>query len=40
MPADYINKLARMFHDIKASEDLNQALKDAHRICSPMAGER
>lgn len=23
MPADYVNKLARMFQDIKVSEDLN-----------------
>ncbi|XP_032235365.1 cullin-5 [Nematostella vectensis] len=27
MPADYINKLARMFQDIKVSEDLNQEFK-------------
>lgn len=27
MPADYINKLARMFQDIKVSNDLNQAFK-------------
>jgi len=31
MPADYVNKLARMFQDIKVSEDLNQQFKDAHR---------
>lgn len=31
MPADYVNKLARMFQDIKVSEDLNQEFKDAHR---------
>ena len=38
MPADYINKLARMFQDIKVSEDLNQAFKDVYRTRSPMAG--
>lgn len=27
MPADYVNKLARMFQDIKVSEDLNQQFK-------------
>ncbi|KAH3739397.1 hypothetical protein DPMN_046049 [Dreissena polymorpha] len=31
MPADYVNKLARMFQDIKVSEDLNSEFKDAHR---------
>ncbi|KAL3882595.1 hypothetical protein ACJMK2_028922 [Sinanodonta woodiana] len=31
MPADYVNKLARMFQDIKVSEDLNLEFKDAHR---------
>ncbi|XP_045196668.2 cullin-5-like isoform X1 [Mercenaria mercenaria] len=31
MPADYVNKLARMFQDIKVSEDLNIEFKDAHR---------
>ncbi len=31
MPADYVNKLARMFQDIKVSEDLNQEFKEAHR---------
>ncbi|KAH7947879.1 hypothetical protein HPB52_016457 [Rhipicephalus sanguineus] len=31
MPADYVNKLARMFQDIKVSEDLNQQFKHAHR---------
>ncbi|PRD27786.1 UNVERIFIED_CONTAM: Cul5 [Trichonephila clavipes] len=31
MPADYVNKLARMFQDIKVSEDLNQHFKDTHR---------
>ena len=32
MPADYVNKLARMFQDIKVSEDLNQQFKDSHRL--------
>ena len=40
MPADYINKLARMFQDIKVSEDLNQAFKDVYRTRSPMAGNK
>lgn len=31
MPADYVNKLARMFQDIKVGEDLNQQFKDVHR---------
>uniref|UniRef100_T1IY43 Cullin-5 n=1 Tax=Strigamia maritima TaxID=126957 RepID=T1IY43_STRMM len=31
MPADYVNKLARMFQDIKVSEDLNQQFKELHR---------
>ncbi|XP_070567709.1 cullin-5-like [Ptychodera flava] len=31
MPADYVNKLARMFQDIKVSEDLNQQFKEAYR---------
>lgn len=31
MPADYVNKLARMFQDIKVSEDLNQQFKEQHR---------
>lgn len=31
MPADYVNKLARMFQDVKVSEDLNQQFKDTHR---------
>lgn len=31
MPADYVNKLARMFQDIKVSEDLNQQFKKQHR---------
>ncbi|XP_050435823.1 cullin-5 [Adelges cooleyi] len=31
MPADYVNKLARMFQDIKVSEDLNQMFKETYR---------
>ncbi|XP_071955797.1 cullin-5-like [Antedon mediterranea] len=31
MPADYVNKLARMFQDIKVSEDMNQSFKEMHR---------
>lgn len=31
MPADYVNKLARMFQDVKVSEDLNTEFKDATR---------
>jgi len=31
MPADYVNKLARMFQDIKVSEDLNQEFKETYR---------
>ena len=31
MPAEYVNKLARMFQDIKVSEDLNQEFKDTNR---------
>ncbi|XP_050439337.1 cullin-5-like isoform X3 [Adelges cooleyi] len=36
MPADYINKLARMFQDIKVSEDLNQEFKES---CSNLKGK-
>lgn len=28
MPADYVNKLARMFQDVKVSQDLNQQFKE------------
>lgn len=31
MPADYVHKLARMFQDIKISEDLNQQFKEEYR---------
>ncbi len=40
MPAEYVNKLARMFQDIKVSEDLNQDFKDQHRGAnSQVAGQ-
>ena len=28
MPVEFVNKLARMFQDIKVSEDLNQRFKE------------
>lgn len=31
MPADYVHKLARMFQDVKISEDLNQQFKEEYR---------
>ena len=31
MPADYVNKLARMFQDIKVSDDLNMQFKEHMR---------
>ena len=31
MPADYVHKLARMFQDMKVSEDLNCEFKEATR---------
>ncbi len=39
MPAEYVNKLARMFQDIKVSEDLNQDFKERTRG-EAVAGER
>ncbi len=40
MPAEYVNKLARMFQDIKVSEDLNTEFKDTHRSSnSTVAGK-
>jgi cullin-5 len=40
MPADYVNKLARMFQDIKVSEDLNQQFKEQYRSTrGSIAGE-
>lgn len=36
MPADYVNKLARMFQDIKVSEDLNQQFKNAQKDSGPL----
>lgn len=31
MPADYVNKLSRMFQDMKVSEDLNSTFKESRR---------
>ena len=31
MPAEYVNKLARMFQDIKVSDDLNVEFKDKNK---------
>lgn len=31
MPAEYVNKLARMFQDIKVSEDLNNEFKEKNK---------
>ena len=31
MPADYVNKLARMFQDVKVSEDLNTQFREQQR---------
>lgn len=40
MPADYVNKLARMFQDVKVSEDLNQQFKETYRSTKgSIAGE-
>jgi len=39
MPADYVNKLGRMFQDIKVSEDLNSQFKEQYRLSKgPIAG--
>ena len=38
MPAEYVNKLARMFQDIKVSEDLNSEFKEKQRG-STMSGD-
>lgn len=38
MPADYINKLARMFQDIKVSNDLNQGFKTEYKNKGDIAG--
>jgi len=35
MPADFINKLSRMFQDIKVSEDLNTEFKDYRKQHNP-----
>lgn len=39
MPADYINKLARMFQDIKVSNDLNQGFKTEYKKKGGIAGK-
>lgn len=39
MPADFVNKLARMFQDIKVSEDLNQLFKSAHKLNALTSGD-
>ena len=39
MPADYINKLARMFQDIKVSNDLNQGFKKEYQDKGDIAGK-
>ena len=39
MPADYINKLARMFQDIKVSNDLNQGFKKEYQNKGDIAGK-
>ena len=31
MPAEYVNKLARMFQDIRVSEGLNQEFKESYK---------
>lgn len=36
MPADYVNKLGRMFQDIKVSEDLNQQFKSVQKASGPL----
>ena len=38
MPAEYVNKLARMFQDIRVSEGLNRDFKESYKG-SPVAGE-
>ena len=40
MPAEYVNKLARMFQDVKVSEDLNQEFKERHRGSQVAGGRR
>lgn len=39
MPADYVSKLARMFQDIKVSEDLNQQFKERYRLTKGNAAD-
>ena len=38
MPADYVNKLSRMFQDMKVSEDLNSTFKESRRKEATNAG--
>ncbi|KFM65638.1 Cullin-5, partial [Stegodyphus mimosarum] len=38
MPADYVNKLARMFQDVNINKDLNQHFKDLHRNSGSWVG--
>lgn len=39
MPAEYVNKLARMFQDIKVSEDLNMEFKDIYKGASSQVAD-
>ena len=39
MPADFINKLSRMFQDIKVSEDLNNQFKDQQKDRDTKTGD-
>ena len=39
MPADFINKLSRMFQDIKVSEDLNNQFKEQQKDRETKTGD-
>ncbi|MDI4567638.1 MAG: hypothetical protein E7Y34_00935 [Mycoplasma sp.] len=39
MPADYVNKLARMFQDVNINKDVNQHFKDLHRNSGSWVGK-
>ncbi|KFM83415.1 Cullin-5, partial [Stegodyphus mimosarum] len=39
MPADYVNKLSRMFQDIKVNEDLKEKFKRTYRTENSLAGK-
>ena len=39
MPADFINKLSRMFQDIKVSEDLNNQFKEQQKDRDTKTGD-